>query len=570
MVERGICMPLTYAEKRVIDAEITKKFLADNRNLVKRLVENFAALMNAGGFHYYLKGGNAIKILNGEDEDHLDGDFDFQLLPGAGVYANWAGNFEALNRALVDILKNTVDRTAAMAEIGNFNLDCFGVRTIRNLAMEKRIVLGDLQRRERHDDIMYIGERYGSMRYTRIIEAGGGQRIEGEGIVERAGVQFDAAGAAFGPSVYVNYTIPGFILYRMVYSYRYEMDGQVFNLKSEIIDLSVPRPGSAEVYLSQEGVVTHFRQSGIAAYPFMIPGWGYHFYENINLLQEIVLGISGSPDKKQKRIDRLNLALGMLVRANGGAGGLENILRDTINEPWRNGTYERPYRVIRGYIGALAFPVAEYQGAYHQAAIQAVRGRMCNIIQSYYDNLCRHWKRQRADWEKLVYFRIDPKIDLALHQAEEVRRCVMRYIAGYSWLGGSYPGERIGMKPGEDYQFISPLLGHEFYFPFDHIVVQIAAKPFGGGDDLYLAFKKYCKETQTTGRFIDYGDAFLCVLNEGANSGFRVKRTYWSVFQKWDGVRLPAADTHLEDFLTNSILESQRYPLARLLEDRMD
>lgn len=562
-------MPLTYAEKRVIDAEITKKFLADNRNLVKRLVENFAAFMNAGEFRYYLKGGNAIKILNGEDEDHLDGDFDFQLLPGAGVYANWAGNFEDLNGALVNILKNTVDRTAAMAGIGNFNLDCFRVEIVRVLAIEKEIHLGNLQQGERHNDIMYIGERYGRMPYTGIIEAGGGQRIEGEGLVRRAGVQFDAVGTAFGPSVYVNYTIPGFILYRMVYSYQYEMDGQVFNLKSEIIDLSVPRPGSAEVYLSQEGVVTHFRQSGIAAYPFMIPGWGYHLYENINLLQEIVLGISGSPDKRQKRIDRLNLALGMLVRANGQAGRLENILRDNINEPLHNGTYEGPYGVIRGYIGALAFPVAEYQEAYHRAAIQEIQRKMCNIIQSYYDNLCKHWKKQRADWEKLVYFRIDPKIDLALHRAEAVGRCVMRYIAGYSWPG-SYPGERIGMKLGEDYQFISPLLDQEFYFPFDHIIVQIAAKPFGGGGDLYHAFKNYCRRVQVRGRFTDCENAFLCVLNEAADSGFKVKRVYWVVFQRWNDVRLPAVDTHLKDFLTHSILESQRYPLARLLENGMD
>lgn len=568
--ERGICMVLAYEDKRVIDAEITKKFLADNRNIVKRLIGNFADCMNAEKFRYYLKGGNAIKILDGKDEDHLDGDFDFQLLPGADVYANWAGNFGTLDRELVNILKNTVDSTAAIADIGNFNLDCFEAGTIRNLAITKGIGLGNLQRRERHDDIMYIGRRYGRMPYTGIIEAGGDRRIEEKGIVERAEVQFDDAGAGFGPSVYVNYTIPGFILYRMVYSYRYEMDGQTFNLKSEIIDLSVPRPGSAEVYLSQEGVVTHFRRSGIAAYPFMIPGWGYHFYENINLLQEIALGISGSPDKKQKRIDRLKLALGMLVRANGLEGRLENILKTDINEPLQNGTYRGPYGKIKGYFGALAFSVAEYRGAYHPAAIQGMQIRIDHMIRSYYNNLCDHWGRRYENWERLVYFRIDPKIDLAFHKAEEVRRCVMQYIAGYSWPDGSHPGVRAGMKLEEDYQFISPLPARdEFHFPFDHIVVQIAAKPFGGGSNLYLAFKEYCYRTGNR-RFSDCGNAFICVLNEAADAGYKVKRTYGVVFQKYDGVKLPAAATHLKDFLTQSILESQRYPLAKLLENGME
>ena len=54
MAERGICMPLEHNDKRVIDGEITKKFLRDNRNIVKRLVQNFAGFMNNHRFRYYL------------------------------------------------------------------------------------------------------------------------------------------------------------------------------------------------------------------------------------------------------------------------------------------------------------------------------------------------------------------------------------------------------------------------------------------------------------------------------------------------------------------------------------
>lgn len=557
-------MSLSYENKRIIDAEITKKFLMENRNIVKKLVENFAVCMNEGKFRYYLKGGNAIAILRDGNEEHLDGDFDFQLRPAAGDYANWTGNFANLNERLVRILKDTVDITAAMEDIGSFGDGCFETEAIKALASAKGINLNGLRRLERRNDIMYIGRKYGEMPYTGIIESGNGGRIEEKGIATYSEAKFDDRGKAFGPSVYVNYTIPGFILYRMVYSYSYEMTGQRFNLKSEIIDLSIPRPGSAEVYLSQEGVVTHFRDSGIAGYPFQIPGWGYHLYENINLLQEIKLGVSGSADKKQKRVDRLKLAMDVLEKANGGTARLENILKLSINEPLNNGTYREPYEKIRGYFGALAFPVSEYQGAYHQDAINGINSRIYGIIESYYRN-CWCGKRYE-DWQRLVYFRSDAKIDMALHQTETVRRCVARFIAGYTWSDRSHPAIKVAMKMGEDYQFISPMLSEDqLFFPFDYIVVQIAAKPFGAGSDLYSSFKKYCGDSRDK-RFADYGDAFTYILNDAADSGFKVKRVYGVIFQKYDGEELPAMNTHLKDFLTQSILESQRYPLAKLLE----
>lgn len=562
-------MPLSYENKRIIDAEITKRFLRDNRDIVKKLVGNFAVCMNDGGFRYYLKGGNAVAILRDGNEEHLDGDFDFQLRPAAGDYANWTGNYANLNTRLVHILKDTVDITAAMEDIGRFREECFETEAVKALAAAKGIDLGGLRRLERRSDIMYIGRKYGEMSYTGIIESGNGGRIEEKGIVEDSEEEFDGRGKAFGPSVYVNYTIPGFILYRMVYSYSYEMDGQRFNLKSEIIDLSIPRPGSAEVYLSQEGVVTYFRDSGIAGYPFQIPGWGYHLYENINLLQEIELGVSGSADKKQKRVDRLKEALDVLEKANGRAGKLENILKMYINEPLHNAAYGEPYGRIRGYFGALAFHVSEYQGAYCRDAIEGMKGRIYDIIQSYYRNLCTWWGSRYEGWQRLVYFRTDAKIDMALHQTEAVKRCAARFIAGYTWPDRSHPGIRAAMKMGEDYQFISPMLSEDqLFFPFDYIVVQIAAKPFGAGPDLYSSFKEYCGGSgrKKDIRFADYGDAFTYILNEAADSGFKVKRAYGVIFQKYDGTELPAMDTHLKDFLTQSILESQRYPLAKLLE----
>ncbi len=561
-------MPITYEEKRVIDAAITKKFLEDNRDLVNRLVRNFAVRMNAAGFRYYLKGGNAIALLSGEDAGHINGDYDFQLqLPGE-EYTVWAEIFDQRDRELIHILKHTVDATADEPEIGAFHTECFRPDVIRERVRRERIDLDGLAYVERHNDIMCIGRRFGEMSYIDVARHGRGGRIEERGLVDVSDIQFSEMGAGFGPSVYVNYTIPGFILYRLVYSCQYEMDGERFNLKSEIIDLSIPRLGSAEVHISQEGVVTHFRNSGLQEYPFRIPGWGYHLYENINLLQEIVLGVSGSPHKRQKRIDRLQMALEVLERANNRRGRprLENILQERIREPSNNNTHEGPYGEILGYFGALAYNVSDYRNAYLRAAIEGARHSIYNNIVSYYNNLCTRWGRRYGDWERVVYFKTDPGIDLTYRAANEVKRCASRFIAGYTRFSNEHPGVRIGMREGVDYQYISPLLaGEETAFPFDYMVVRIVAKPLGGGMDLYEGFKVFCQRS-TGSRFMDYGNAFTCTINEAGDVRRRVKRIYMALFQRYAGEELPAAEAHLEEFLVQSILESQRCPLAEVIQ----
>ncbi len=561
-------MPITHEERRVIDAAITERFLRDNRNLVRRLTENFAAWMDASGFRYYLKGGNAIAILNGGDADHISGDFDFQLQLPEADYRIWAGIFDQRDRELIHVLKHTVDAAAEEPGIERFHTECFQPDIIRELVRGRGIRLDGLTYVERHNDIMCIGRRFGEMSYIDVDRYGGGGRIEERGLANVSDIEFSEAGAGFGPSVYVNYTIPGFILYRMVYSCQYEMDGERFNLKSEIIDLSLPRLGSAEVHISQEGVVTFFRDSGLPEYPFRIPGWGYHLYENINLLQEIVLGVSGSPHKKRKRVERLQMALEVLERANNRNGRpcLDDILKERIHEPSNNHTYEGPYGEILGYYGALAYNISDYRNAYSREAMEGVRHSIYHNIISYYKNLCIWWGTRYEDWERVVYFKTDPKIDLTFRTADEVKRCAARFIAGYTRLSHEHPGVRIGMEEGADYQYISPLFaGDEVSFPFDYFVVQIAAKPIGGGEDLYGGFKEFCRRTVSR-QFTDYGDAFTCVIHEMGDVRLKVKRVYAAVFQRYAGIRLPAADAHVKEFLIQSILESQRCPLAEVFQ----
>ncbi len=116
------------------------------------------------------------------------------------------------------------------------------------------------------------------------------------------------------PTVYVNCTIPGFLLYRLALIYEFVLyedtleEAQSIKIKSEVVDISIPRLLSAESELSTKDQVSIVSDKG----GFMIPGWRYHLFENLLLLGEIPLGISGSEHKKAKRQNRVIEALSHL------------------------------------------------------------------------------------------------------------------------------------------------------------------------------------------------------------------------------------------------------------------
>ncbi len=560
---------ITLDEKRFIEAGITKQFLQDNAAIVGRIIEKFGSVMRlnlplgGAGYNFYLKGGNSISILNNSD---ITGDFDFQLMPPHNNYNNWPQLFDDVDNLVLGVLRITVEDTAQ--DIDNmpppklgFNEGCLDVNNLRQWAQNNPfngnvIDLSHLLRHERRDDISLIGRNFGDSSYTDITSNPNFHdgRLEGQNILTFESDNFNNIGTNFGPAIYVNYTIPGFILYRMVYSYRYSIDGENFYLKSEIIDVSVPRKGSAEVYMSQEGVVTHFRDSGVAQYPFKIPGWGYHFYENLNLIQENLLNISGSPQKLNKRIDRLRLAMEKLQDANRGANprSIKQLLPININEPANNNTTAAPYTLIKGYFGVMAFNVYDYNGLYDQNAIANVLNSINNQILSYYNIADSYWRKSVEDWKRLAYFRLSRELDRTVSSARGVRSCIMQFMRKCKPV----------MALDQTFQFITPLMysGDNIDFPFDYIVMNVI-------NTSYNTFSDYCKKEAGYNRFQEFpNDVFVCTINDPSNTNKKFKRTLALVVQKWPAAVLPAKVDITDQFLLRSILESQRHPLARHFE----
>lgn len=569
---------MKYEDKRIIDAEITKSFIHDNTNAITAIIAEFSSIINdeflrhhilANGekeYNFYLKGGNALSILDGRTPT---GDFDFQLAPRPAVYNNWEDEFTKLDETIVTVLQHTIERLVKRGDIA-FNENSFSEETLKGWARnannpicQNKIDLSAIEKLERRNNIMFIGRSNGTASYANIIRRCNpkSMRLE-DNSVSFSFSKFENAGDKFGPSIYVNYTIPGFILYRMVYCYKYRIAGEVYSLKSEIIDVSIPRLGSAEVFLSQEGNMTHFRRCPIQEYEFDIPGWGYHFYENINLLQEINLGLSGSPHKEQKRIERLELAMARLEAANARNPGnpqLDDIIGVSMYEP--NETLPECEARIQGYLNSLILNVDDYK-RYNQAMIAHVKSRSYSQTETSFKIFkSHHGARSYKDWQKLVFYKLKSSFDQTLCSTMDIRSLI-----------GGFAKDFKRDRTHFHYEFLTPLLGDAsiplsqeniYDFPFNYVVVGIEDQYF---DDFY----KYCCMKADHGRIHTddtSGDisAFVCTLNTPMGTNQRFSLVFYIIFQK-NNNKIDMEDV-TERFLENCICESQRHAASAALYD---
>lgn len=567
---------MKYEDKRIIDAEITKKFLRDNADAIDKIIAEFSSVINEeflrhhelgndeNEYNFYLKGGNALSVLDGKAPT---GDFDFQLVPPAAVYNNWTVRFRELDEIIVTVLQHTVERLANLPDPIVFNEESFLVDTLEQWAREENnpihinnIDLAGIERLERRQNIMFIGRNNGTASYANIIRRRNPEsmRLEDDSVDFRFR-EFQFGGAEFGPSIYVNYTIPGFILYRMVYCYKYRIADTTFSLKSEIIDVSIPRLGSAEIFLSQKGNITYFRRSPVRGHEFNIPGWGYHFYENINLLQEINLGLSGSPHKMQKRIERLELAMAKLEEANATVPGklqLDDILSQEIKEP--NETLPRGYEYIRGYLGALTLNIADYR-RYNLNMIEHVKVTSYLQTKSLFETFKSHHSKNYKDWKKLVFYKLKSSFDQTICNSQDLRSLIGLFTAGFKRYRSDF-----------QYKFLTPMLGDAgiplkpediFDFPFNYVVIGI-------NEQYFDAFYDYCCSKVTSERIhpprrSDNMSAFVCAENTTKGTKQKFSLVFYLIFQKFnDEIDMKNIT---EEFLKKCICESQRHAVSDAL-----
>lgn len=312
--------------KRELDSQLTSSFLTkkSNMNIVKEMVKMLGEKMNnrltLQSPHFYLKGGNSISLLENQP---FTGDFDFQLSLDKEAYQDiqkWKKQINDIDQILRDILKEICKECKKNDFVIEDSFDNIKI---------------DYTADQFSTGYMLIGKSYLEETYSDIISKINLQKGETRLNINKNEIESQTKDSKSPqPMWYVNYTIPGFILYRIVLRRAYKKGNEIEHLKSEIIDISIPRYGSNEVYMSQEGVITHFCEVSTLYEDwtgFKVPGWGYHFYENLNLLQEIELGISGSKHKKEKREKRGKNALDHLLQ-NNERSLTKIILDDSINE----------------------------------------------------------------------------------------------------------------------------------------------------------------------------------------------------------------------------------------------
>lgn len=542
-------MPLTPDQKKKLDTLITADFLLNNRALVTQVIQAFANQMvlagftGANGYNFYLKGGNALSMLRNAA---LTGDYDFQLKPPAATFAHWEQAFPVLDQRIIAMLIATVTNF----QNTQFNLTSFTPNSIEAFARTAAIQGFDRPANgTMAQGILKIGFPYSKYDYRDVFSRATGGRIVFDP-QDRNNFQiivFPHPLPNLQLYIYANYTITGFILYRVVCSFTYMIGGESVNLKSEMIDVSVPRAGSAELYMSQEGVITYFRPAH--GFPFNMPGLGYHFFENINLLQECELGISGSPHKQRARRDRLIYCINTLITANGVNRGVRNVC-DLL---CLNVMEEELGAVnpVCGYLGALVFNIDSYN-VYDLPTIMQVR---ITIETQLRLSLVSMGVEQRFHipknlWMMPVEFKIKFRAPGTLLGAKHMVAQHMRGIHD--------------MVLNTNWQFISPVtVAHtqdesKYKLPFDYIVVEV----------LHSEFQKTfnCSRepllTHAHRVFSVNANAFAFKLSgTGVPGAIVVIIQATPQHQNQLSVNL-GRNTHLTLFLERTILESQRYVLA--------
>lgn len=552
----------TKEQIKALEAVITRTFLSANIGPVTNLVQQFGQEMNARLPHlyrYYLKGGNAISLLQNVA---MTGDFDFQIMPPLDAYDDWRAAFAQFDPIILVAMKEALE---VIPGAGAFDIQVFDVDELARLSEDipelGRGAFEGVRQVKRRDMMMRIGSRY-SQHLQRLDDTYGDRTyldIVHDPGFENGRLELPPDYIAVtdiqpqkGPMIYINYTIPGFLLYRMVYSFQYEKilpDGAVekFSLKSEIIDVSVPRSGSAEIYMSQDGVITHFRFPANPAYKFLIPGWGYHFYENVNLLQEIFLRVSGSVHKRQKRVDRGIIAMNELTR------GMPGLLRGmTVAEPLDTAHNA----AVLAFFGALMHNVDDLSQFHRGRSIYAPE-----MIAALRDILLREESERfqtaiarRVDADALDYyvkFRLDTHFDPALKTVVRVKDGFVQFKLDYN----KTQYNDVSRLNEDTYQFITPyeeIVG-QAAFPMDYAVINVTTPAF-------QPLLKFCDSPRYVGHVKDKNaNAFLVTIHN--------KCVFYLIVQDCGHV-LPEPDNHLTELLQLSILESQRYGLAKRFERR--
>lgn len=334
----------TKAIKQEVDAFITENILKILADPVKQAAQdcNMAlkqACSNSEIEYHYLKGGNALSLLKPID---TTGDWDFQVIPKTSLYTTWAQSssinteLTKLNTKVLTILVDSAKKlqTNELANKGN------DVKNFIDTQVPNKIVEIVKKYTTKEVTVTYngnnsraysVGPTYQCLSEWALKNCKSYSEKEARlALDDREITKLDTIITKLEeltfseyckPAVYVNNSIPAFLLFRLALQYDYVVTlksdistKEDMRVKSEIVDISIPRIGNPETYLSVKSEMTILGKNYTDQ--FTIPGWRYHLFENLLLIGEIDLGISGSPQKEAKRIARVEEAMIQLMKIN--------------------------------------------------------------------------------------------------------------------------------------------------------------------------------------------------------------------------------------------------------------
>jgi hypothetical protein len=345
--------------QRKIDDKLTEKInnIPQVRTFLVREIQNFSKVLNEEHIKFFIKGGSGLQILMGEADSikSVEGwsDFDTQLIINPNLSAEkWYEFFIKVNTAIKLIFLPQLQKNWDIFCEENQKKICSPIYNPKISFADKNIINLELEEKQQNNTIMSLSSEYlHPMQYldnARSVISNNKstgitpkeldayyplvtEKIEycikvesyvtmdkyiAEHLANSQGIRSNENKIIpKASSIFINYTISKFVLYRLVVRYRsnkYTADGTEFTTKDkyedqakfrgELFDLSIPRRETEEAIHQWKNVKPINEKYNNFTVP--IPNWDYHAAENMLLIFEVLEETSNSAHKFYKRVKR--------------------------------------------------------------------------------------------------------------------------------------------------------------------------------------------------------------------------------------------------------------------------
>lgn len=336
-------MPTSRTEfQKIVDAAITT-YLNDEgivQDFLAQAVSELSQQLASTdiSLKFFVKGGTALKLLNGPPYDGTWSDWDTQLIidPELPV-PQWYAAFDTIDAQviehLVDMQKDGDSLSDVIPDTLYYRWE--GADKTKGIIVKQEPVLEGFYYILTLDPSVNTKSTLATRSIHPLQVFDNAKSLLRDETEERQTSVFEkhfpfkssnldrAAGNSAKTSILVNHTIKDFHLYRLLVKYQLaghkliaEPDGKpvppyvtispddVIGFRGELLDISIPRRWTEEALNQWDQKQVGVQQMGFRTKFVPIPTWRYHAKENITLIAEVLTGSSNSGHKVMKRVKR--------------------------------------------------------------------------------------------------------------------------------------------------------------------------------------------------------------------------------------------------------------------------